>query len=220
MRAMAALALAVVFAAWPARAVGNPPVGDQRWGGEGPTLGLTLLGGLAVPLCRDQLGCSGSLAAGPSLEGLILYAPSDAWCFGLVAEVRRGHWHDTYQGMVEGGKTYAVDSDLTSGFAGVAARYVALPALRVAPVIQVAIGSGFQMQTGNNFHCTNGVMPTGQIAVGGRARASKLISIFALASASSGFTLSNCGVSDGPAATPFAGWGVGLQAGAAVDVPL
>jgi hypothetical protein len=182
-------------------------------------IGFALLGGVAVPLCRGQQGCDGHLSSGPSLGALVLYAPNDRWAVGVAVQMSRAHWREPFTGMVDG-QTYQFDSDLTAGFAALAARYTPLPEYRVTPIIHAALGTGFQTQTGTNFHCNSGFIPTGQLAVGARAQASASFSFFTLASASWGFKPSECGVSDGPGATPFAGWGFGLHMGAAFDVAL
>lgn len=178
-----------------------------------------LLGGLAVPLCRNQQGCDGELSNGPSLGGLVLLGPNDRWAFGLAAQVSRLHWSEAYLGMSDG-MTHWIDLDLTTGFAGVAASYNGLPERRVAPVVQAAVGTGFQIQSGTNFHCNDGFIPTGQLAVGARMRTSASFSLVGLASATWGFKESDCGVSDGPGTTPFAGWGFGFHLGAAFDLIL
>jgi hypothetical protein len=180
---------------------------------------FTLLGGLVVPLCRDQQGCDGHLSTGPSLGGLVLYAPKERWAVGVAAQVSRVHWREPYLGMVDG-KTYQIDSELTAGFAALAARYTLLPERGVTPIVQAALGAGFQTQTGTNFQCNNGLIPTGQLAIGGRTQTSASFSFFGLLSASWGFKRSECSVSDGPGATPFAGWGLGLHVGATFDVVL
>ena len=182
-------------------------------------VGFTLLGGLAVPLCRGQQGCDGHLSSGPALGGLVLYAPNDRWAVGVAAQMSRVHWREPYLGMIDG-KTYQIDSDLTAGFAALAARYTLLPERGVTPIVQAALGAGFQTQTGTNFQCNNGFIPTGQLAVGGRAQTSANLSFLGLLSASWGLKPSQCGVSDGPGATPFAGWGLGLHVGATFDVGL
>jgi hypothetical protein len=183
-----------------------------------PRLNLTVLGGVALPICVGQQGCDGDLGAGPSLGGVVLYEPNDRWSFGLSAQVAHVHWRESYLGMIDGA-THPISSDLTTGMAALAVRYAPLPELRVSPLVQVALGSSFQTQTGSNFNCNGGFIPTGQVGLGGRARLFTSTSAFALASATWGLK-NTCGVSDGPAATPFAGWGVGLQAGASFDVGL
>ena len=182
-------------------------------------VGFGLLGGLAVPLCRGQQGCDGHLDSGPSLAGFVLYVPNHRWGIGVMAEMSRVHWREPYIGMVDG-NTHQIDSDLMTGFAALTARYTLMPEYRVTLILHVAVGTGFQTQTGVNFHCNNGFIPTGQLAVGARTQASANVSFFGLASASWGFKPSECGVSDGPGATPFAGWGFGFRVGAAFDLVL
>jgi hypothetical protein len=188
---------------------------------EGPaaqSVGFTLLAGLALPVCTGQSGsCDGSPGAAPSLEALVLYEPNGRWAFGVVGQLARVHWRQTYLGMVAGAPPGIVESDLTSGFAGLAARFTPLPTRVVTPIIQLAVGSAFQMQTGSNFDCNGGVIPTGQLELGGRARVTSSFSLFAVASASGGIK-GGCGVDDGAPATPFVGWGYGLRAGASFDI--
>jgi hypothetical protein len=218
---LAFLALSVALALSPARAraagAENEPADAD--GSPVPKVGFMLLGGLALPLCRDQQGCDGNLSSGPSLGGLVAYEPNDRWAIGIAVQASRVHWREPYIGMIDG-KTYQIDSDLTAGFAALAARYTPLPQLRVAPIVHAAVGSGFQTQTGTNLHCNSGFIPTGQLAVGARAQASADFSFFGLASATWGFKPLDCAVSDGPGATPFAGWGFGFHVGGAFDLAL
>ncbi len=188
-------------------------------GSHRPKLGFTLLGGMAVPWCGGQPDCGGNLGNGPSIAGLALFVPNDSWAVGLEVQMSRVHWRESYIRM-DGGAADQVDSDLTAGFAGLAARRTFLPGYRVRPIVQGAVGAGLQTQTGSNFHCNDSFVPTGQVAFGARAQASENFSFFGLASATFGFKWSDCSLSDGPDPTPFAGWGVGLHVGAAFDVPL
>jgi hypothetical protein len=206
---------------WSGRAVAADPVVRAEDGGPagGPKVGLTVLGGMAVPRCLNQADCGGHLSTGPSIAALALYAPNDSWAVGVAGQMSRVHWSEPYIGMADG-KAYVIDSRLTTGFVALAARYVALPDHRVTPIVQAAVGAGLQTQTGTNFHCNDGLIPTGQLSVGARAQASRSFSFFALASATFGLKLSDCSISDGPDPTPFAGWGFGLHAGAAFDVAL
>jgi hypothetical protein len=201
---------------------GGPESSDDEVGPmafAGPMVSSTVLVGLAFPSCDGQPdSCKGSLGPAPSIEGLVLYEPTETWAFGLVGQLARLHWEGTYVGMTDGA-THAVDSELLSGFAGLAARFVMLPRWSVTPVFELALGSAFQTQTGSNFGCNDGVIPTGQIAAGGRARVTSSLSLFAMASASGGIK-GGCGASDGPPATPFVGWGFGFHAGAAFDIML
>jgi hypothetical protein len=73
------------------------------------------------------------------------------------------------------------------------------------------------MQTGSNFECNGSLIPTGQAALGGRAKLSASVNLFALASATGGIK-GGCAASDGPPATPFAGWGYGVHVGASFDL--
>jgi hypothetical protein len=181
-------------------------------------VGFVLLGGLALPVCRNQQGCGGDLGGGPSLAGFVLLAPNERWAFGLGGQVSRVHWGEAFLAMSDG-SPQRIDLDLTTGFAGVAARYTVLPERRVTPVVHAALGTGLQMQTGTNYHCNDGFIPTGQLAVGARMQTDASLSFLGLASATWGFK-EDCGVSDGPGATPFAGWGFGLHLGAAFDLLL
>jgi hypothetical protein len=211
--------LALAVASGRALAAGTEPRPVNREAPSVSKVEFTLLGGLAVPLCRGQQGCDGRLSSGPALGALVLYAPNDRWAVGVAAQMWRVHWREPYIGMLDG-RTYQIDSDLTAGFAGLAARYTLLPERSVTPIVQAALGAGFQTQTGTNFQCNNGFIPTGQLAVGGRAQASANFSFFGLVSASWGLKPSECVVSDGPGTTPFAGWGLGFHIGATFDVVL
>jgi hypothetical protein len=206
-----------VFAEGPERALARDGAAPEA--PPDPRIGFAVLAGLALPACNGQTGsCDGSLGPAGSLQGLVLYEPSATWAFGLAGQLTRLHWQGTYVGMGDGA-THAVDSDLTTGFVGLTARFIPLPAWSITPVFQLALGSAFQAQTGSNFGCNDGVIPTGQLALGGRARVSSSVSVFAMASASSGIK-GGCVVSDGPPVTPFVAWGYGFHIGAAFDVPL
>jgi hypothetical protein len=181
-----------------------------------PNVMFGVLGGVAMPFCRSQQGCDGHLSTGPSLGAVVLYAPNNRWAIGVGVEAARTHWREPYVGMTDG-KTYQIDTDLTAGFAALAMRYTPFPQQSLTPIVQAALGSGFQTQTGTNLQCNDGFIPTTQIALGVREQASPSFSFFGLASARLGFKLSDCGVSDGPGTTPFAGWGFGLHLGAAFD---
>jgi len=184
-----------------------------------PSVGITMLAGLALPAC-DGLGtnCAGGLDAGPSLQGFVLFQPTETWAFGIVGQLARTHWHATYPGMTDGGRIHGVASDLTNGFVGLAARIVLLPRRPVSPVIQLAFASAFQSQTGSNINCNNGLTPTGQAGLGARTRVGASFALYSMASATTGFKLENCSVSDGPPATPFGGWGYGFHVGASFDL--
>jgi hypothetical protein len=185
-----------------------------------PTLGVAALGGLVWPSCQGQNGdCGGSVSLAPAAQLLLLYQPDRAWAFGLAGQVAHTTWRSTYVGMTDGA-LHDVSEELTTGFFGVTARYAFLAAHAVTPLVQVAGGSAFQGQSGSNLNCNDKVAPTGEVEVGGLARVSSSLSLYALASASGGVRLGGCGASDGPPVTPFAGWGVGLHLGAAYDLPL
>jgi len=193
----------------------------QGRGSEATRLSLTLLAGLTLPSCQGFSGggCGGGeLSNGPSIQALALYTPGGTWALGLAAQMARVHWRQSYLGMVDG-SAHVLESDLTTGFGALAVRFAPWPERAIAPVVQLALGAGFQTQTGSNFNCNNGFIPSGQIAVGGRARVLPALSLLALVSATAGGS-AGCSVSDGPSATPFAGWGLGLHAGAAFDIAL
>jgi hypothetical protein len=218
-------ALAVPFAA-PGEVLAAPVPGSEPGGLEvhgAPALSLSLLAGLTVPAYSGQaveVDREGELATGPSLQGQVLFATSDEWAFGVAAQVNRVHWRAVDPPARSGAAPGLVESDLTNGFAVATARFIPWPALAVAPLVQVGFGTGFQSQTGGNFHCNRGFIPTGQLALGARARLLPALSILALVSGSVGARPQNCGVSDGPPATPFGGWGLGLHAGATYDLGL
>jgi hypothetical protein len=186
-----------------------------------PSVGLTVLGGLSMPSCVGQVeSCTRSFGPAPSIRALVLYQPTANWGFGLSGQVAWVHWSATYVAFSGdlNPPTQTVESDLTVGFGGVAARYTPFPDWRVTPVIELALGASFQSQTGSNFGC-NGPAPAGELGLGARARLASSLSLFAMASAFGGFR-DSCGVSDGAPATPFVGWGYGFHAGAAFDVGL
>jgi hypothetical protein len=209
------------LAVWCGRAVAADPELQARdgAGSHRPKLGFTLLGGLAIPWCGGQPDCGGDIGNGPSIAGLALFVPNDSWEVGLEVQMSRVHWRESDFRM-DGGGTVQIDSDLTAGFAALAARHTFLPGYRLTPVVQVAVGAGLQSQTGTNLHTNDGFIPTGQVAFGARARASTNLSFFALASATFGIKEPGRSAIDAAGPTPFAGWGVGLQVGAAFDVPL
>jgi hypothetical protein len=185
-----------------------------------PSLGFTVLGGLWMPSCVGQEeSCTRLFGPAPSIRALVLYQPTANWGLGLVGQVAWVHWTATYVPFFSGPnpQTQTVESDLTAGFGGIAARYTAVPDWRVTPVIEFALGASFQAQTGSNFGC-NGPAPAGELGLGASARLALSLSAFAMASATGGFRGESCGVADGPPATPFAGWGYGLHAGVAFDV--
>jgi hypothetical protein len=179
-----------------------------------PNLGLTVLAGLTRPACRRGPDCFGTFGSAPSLQTLLLYQPNETWAFGLLAQVERSHWQATATPMTEGAPPYNVETDVTSGFAGLAARFMPLPARRLSPVVQLAMGLEFQ-QTSQTFGCGAIASPAAQLGLGGRARVSSSIFVFAMASARAALA-SGCVVSDAPA-TPFAALGLGFHAGAAFD---
>lgn len=187
-----------------------------------PSLGFTVLGGLSMPSCNGQTeSCTPSFGPAPSIRALVLYQPTANWGLGLAGQVAWVHWRATYVGFFSGDpnpSTQTVESDLTAGFGGIAARYTPVPDWRVTPVMELALGASFQAQTGSNFGC-NGPAPAGEIGLGARARLASSLSVFVMASATGDFR-GSCGVSDGPPATPFAGGGYGVHAGAAFDVGL
>jgi hypothetical protein len=180
-----------------------------------------MLAGLALPTCSGLAeACAGSLGVGPSVQALVLFRPLQMWEIGVVGQLSRSHWHGSYLGMTDGAPR-GVESELTTGFLGLASRVVFLPSRAVSPVIQLALASAFQTQTGSNFSCNDGLAPTGQLGLGGKARVSPSFAVFAIASASAGVKLAGgCSTSDGPPVTPFAAWGFGLHFGASFDVPL
>lgn len=181
-----------------------------------PNLGFTLLAGLALPACGDSRGCYGAFGTAPSLQALILYEPTEIWAFGIVGQVERIHWEATEYSMLDG-TPYRAESDVTGGFAGLAARFVPLPALFLTPVVQLSLGWAFQ-QMGQPYGCSYGARPAAQLALGGRARVSSSVLVFAMASARAAVA-DGCAVSDAPN-TPLAAWGLGFHAGAAFDVAL
>jgi hypothetical protein len=199
----------------------SPRDGAEKPAPAVPNIDFTMLAGLALPTCSGQAeACSGSLGVGPSVQALVLFQPMQSWEIGVVGQLSRSDWRGSYVGMTDGAP-HGVESELTTGFLGLASRIVFLPGSAVSPVIQLALASAFQTQTGSNFGCNDGLAPTGQLGLGGKARVSPSFAVFAIASASGGVKLKgDCLASDGPPATPFAAWGFGLHFGASFDVPL
>jgi hypothetical protein len=192
--------------------------GGEEHPAGGPSIGFTLLAGVALPTCTGQpAGCAG-LGPAPSVQGLVLFQPNRAVAMGVVGQLSRLRWRGSYVGQIDG-QTSGVESDLTNVFAGLAVRFAFLPEHVVTPVLQLAAGFALQEQTGSNFNCNGGPIPASQLGVGASARLAPSVSLFALASASIGFT-DFCEVIDGPPATPFAGWGYAFHAGASFDVAL
>jgi hypothetical protein len=180
-----------------------------------PRLGFTLLAGLGIPACGSQ-SCSGTFGPAPSLQALVLYQPHPSWAFGLVGQIERLHWETFEQSMLNG-VPYRVESNVTAGFAGLAGRYVPSPERFLTPVVQVALGWGFQGK-GFPYDCENGASPTAQIAFGGRARVSSSAFVFAMASVR-GEANDGCFVLDAPS-LPLATWGFAVHAGGSFDVAL
>jgi hypothetical protein len=217
------VAAALCAPAWSAAAT---PADSARDGAEKPapavpSVDFTMLAGLALPTCSGQAeACSGSLGVGPSMQALVLFQPMQTWSIGVVGQLSRSHWQGSFIGMTDGAP-HGVASELTTGFLGLASRIVFLPGSAVSPVMQLALASAFQTQTGSNFNCNDGLAPTGQLGLGAKARVSRSFAVFAIASASAGVKLAgDCVASDGPPTTPFAAWGFGLHFGASFDVPL
>jgi hypothetical protein len=184
------------------------------------SLGFSLFGGVTVPGCSGQLGaCDESVGPAPSVRALVLYQPDQRWGIGLMGQVARVHWSASYVGMVDG-RLHPVDSDLTTGFAGLAGRLTVLPEVLVSPVLELALGSAFQSRPEDQVNCLQGFTPTAQVGVGARVRVAPVSSIFVMGSASYALHAGMCGVSDGPPAVPFVDWGIGLHAGASFDVVL
>jgi hypothetical protein len=180
-----------------------------------PRLGFTLLGGLGVPACWGG-SCYGTFSPAASLQALVLYQPHPSWAVGLAGQIERLHWEATEHSMLDG-TPYHVESDLIAGFAGLAGRFMPLPELFVTPVVQMAVGLGFQ-EVGFSYGCEHGARPTAQLALGGRARISSSAFVFAMASARAAIP-AGCSVSDAPN-VPFAAWQFAFQFGASFDVAL
>jgi hypothetical protein len=170
---------------------------------------------LGVPACGGSRSCYGTFGPAPSLQALVLYQPHPSWAFGLVGQIERIHWEATEQSMLNGAP-YRVESNVTAGFAGLAGRFVPSPERFLTPVVQVALGWGFQGK-GFPYDCER-TSPAAQIAVGGRARVSSSAFVFAMASAR-GEANDGCVVFDAPS-LPLATWGFAFHAGASFDVAL
>jgi hypothetical protein len=211
---LAAVALLVVMR--PASARAEAPIAETEL--FRPKLGLSVLAGLAVPLCGGQQGeCAGTSAVGPSLQGRFLYAPTPRWAFGIVGELTQFHWASNAVDMRDGSLT-PVSSDLTAGFVGASSELILLPNSVASPVAAAALGVSVQSQTGSFFNCNDGFVPTGQLALGERIRLNRSVSLVGMASASAGLR-NGCGISDG-VAVPFVGRIFTFRAGATFDLPI
>jgi hypothetical protein len=187
----------------------------------GPRLGATLLAGVMLPRCTGQPeSCAHPLGPAPSARATLLFYPTPTWGIGLMGEIASSHWTATYTPFtsVANPPQQTVESDLTPGFVGLATQYTPVPGWRVSPLFQLALGMSFQAETGSNFSC-NEPAPAGDVGAGVRARITSSLSAVAIADAS-GDIRGSCGVSDGPPATPFAGWGYGFHLGLAFDFGL
>jgi hypothetical protein len=209
------MVLAFVVSMSPISARAAPPVDEAEpaW----PKLGASLLAGFAVPICSgDPASCAGT-ALGPSVQGRFMFAPWPRWAFGIVGELGRVSAMSSFFDMRNGAvheETYAV----TTGFVGLAAQFVLLPRLTLSPVASIAIGASYQSQPTVTISCSNGPLPTGELALGERVRLTRSVSLVGLASISGGGGL-GCGISDATA-TPIVAWGFAFRAGATFDLPL
>jgi hypothetical protein len=183
-----------------------------------PHFTLAVMGGVSVPACWGQATCEGSFDRGLSVEGLGLFQPTPAVSVGLAVQLARVNWQASYLGQVAGAPPATIRSTLTGGFAGVAARFNLPPEGSVNPIVLLAAGSAFQSQSGPDFGCRRGFLPTGQLGAGANARLSPSISAFAMAAVTAGVNLENCTVSDGPPLAPIAAWGFSFQVGAAFEI--
>jgi hypothetical protein len=165
-----------------------------------------------------QATCEGSFDTAPSLEGLGLFQPTPALSVGLAVQLARVNWQASYLGQIPGAPPGTVRSTLTAGFTGVAARFNLLAEGSVNPIVLLAAGSAFQAQSGPDFGCPRGLLPTGQLGAGANARLSPSISAFAMAAVTAGIKLEDCRVIDGPPLPPIAAWGFSFQVGAAFEV--
>ncbi|HET6146282.1 MAG TPA: hypothetical protein VFH68_02030 [Polyangia bacterium] len=201
------------LATWPVGPAPAAPVPSPQ-----PTFTLAIMGGLSVPACLGQVACEGSSDPAPSLEGLGLFQPTPAVSVGLAVQLTRVNWQASYFGQIAGAPPATVRSTLTAGFAGVAARLTPTSEGSVSPMVLLAAGSAFQAQSGQDFGCSRGLLPTGQLGAGATSRVSPTISAFAMAAVTAGIKLENCVVSDGPPLPPIAAWGFSFQVGAAFEV--
>jgi hypothetical protein len=135
----------------------------------------------------------------------------------LAGQLTAVHWKATYVTFGVNPAPQSVESDLMTGFGGVAARYTPFPAWSVTPMIELVMGAAFQ-EHGSNFGCHGGPTPMAQLGLGVSGPLAQAITFLAVASATGGFGGSECAVVDGPPATPLVGGGFGLHAGLAFDV--
>jgi hypothetical protein len=177
-----------------------------------PKLGLSILAGIVRPVCGGHSDdCTGRVSLAPSVQGRFLFAPTARWAFGLVGELSRFHPSGGNSGHPE---TYSI----TTGFAGFAAQLVLLPNVLASPVASVALGVAGQSRTGTTISCSDGLVATGELAVGERVRLNRSVSLLGLASAAWG-RRRDCNISDAEA-TPFVAWAIAVRAGATFDLSL
>jgi hypothetical protein len=139
----------------------------------------------------------------------------------MLAKFSQLHWKATYVPFTAPPPVaQTVESEITTGLLGVAARYTILPDLVVSPIVELAVGSAFQSQTGSNFNCSSGWFPGAELAVGARVRVAPWASLLATAGATTAIRVTDCGISDGAPATPFLASGYGLHAGLSFDLGL
>jgi hypothetical protein len=155
---------------------------------------------------------------GPSLAAFELYEPTSRWGFGLAGSLSRDRWTAVYTGP-DGQRS--VTADLMMAFVGGAARYVAMPTAPASLVVDGSFGGSFQLQSGSNFNCNDGFAPTAELGIGASWRLTDAVSLVVRASGRATVrTSGGCAVSDGPPATPFAGFAYALQIGVSFELPL
>jgi hypothetical protein len=155
--------------------------------------------------------------------------PLDA---GLVAQVSRVAWEVPVQ-LAAFGPPSKLRSTLTTGFVGIGVRST-LREARVSLFGTLALGSAFQVETGSNIataeawtgmsnlSCNAGFNPTAQVGLGVSSRASRHMSVFAIATGTIGWKWKDCIPTNqnegGLPHIPLGAWGPALQAGAAFDI--
>jgi hypothetical protein len=192
---------------------------------------LALLGGIAMPACAGQHLCQGLQGPAPTIESFALWKVTRPLGVGLVADVSRVAWEAPLQ-LSYFGPPSKLRSTLTTGFVGIGARAV-LREARLVPILTLAIGSAFQVETESNISaaeartgmkasCNDGFKPTVQVGIGLSGRVSRRLSAFGLATATEGWKQNDCIPVENegiiPPHTPVGAWGLALRAGAAFDI--
>jgi hypothetical protein len=178
---------------------------------------LTLMsaGGLAVPACTGMGStCAGSLGLGPSLEIMLATRINPVLSWGFGARGTRQHWQVTFPSMIQGAPPGTVDTTLTTLFLGGGVRLTPLPDAALRPIATALAGLAMQHESGLALCGTwTPPLPTVVLGVGAAKPVSPSVGLFLMGVVSTGLAPGHCELSDGPPGTPFAMWGLGLNAG-------